>query len=88
MAVTVELPADVEQRLRAETPDLESEAKEAMLVELYRQDKLSHHELSLALGLDRFEVDGVLKKHKVTEDLPTDEEYEAALTRLGLRTDK
>ena len=38
MSVTVELPADVEKRLRAESPDLESEAKEAMLVELYRQD--------------------------------------------------
>ena len=88
MAVTIQLPADVEQRLRAETPDLDSEAKEAMLVELYRQDKLTHYELSQALGLDRFETDGVLKKHKVTEDLPTDEEYEEALTRLGLRTDK
>jgi predicted HTH domain antitoxin len=88
MSVTVELPADVEQRLRAETPDLDSEAKEAMLVELYRQDKLSHFELAQALGLDRFETDAVLKKHNVTEDLPTDEEYEAALTRLGLRTDK
>ena len=88
MSVIVELPADVEQRLRAETPDLDSEAKEALLVELYRQDKLSHFELSQALGLDRFETDGVLKKHKVTEDLPTDEEYAAALVRLGIPTDK
>jgi hypothetical protein len=88
MAVTFQLPADVEQRLRAETPDLDAEAKEAMLIELYRQDKLSHFELSQALGLDRFETDGVLKKHNVTEDLPTVEEYEAAITRLGLRTDK
>ena len=70
MAVTIQLPADVEQRLRAENLDLDSDAKEAMLVELYRQDKLSHFELSRALGLNRFETDGVLKKHKVTEDLP------------------
>ena len=82
MAVIVELPSDVEQRLRADTPDLESEAKEAMLVELYRQDKLSHYELSLALGLDRFETDGVLKKHNVTEDLPTLEELEEDLRVL------
>jgi hypothetical protein len=86
MAVIVELPAEVEQRLRAETADLESEAKEAMLVELYRQDKLTHHELSLALGLDRFETDAILKKHNVTEDLPTVEEYEAALAHLGVPT--
>lgn len=82
MAVTVELPAAVESRLRAETPDLESEAKEAMLVELYRQDRLSHHELSQALNLDRFETDGVLKKHHVTEDLPTADEIEAGLQHL------
>jgi predicted HTH domain antitoxin len=88
MALTIELPVDVEQRLRAENPDLESEARETLLVELYRQDKLSHYELSQALGLDRFETDGVLKKHNVTEDLPTDEEYAAALARLGLETGK
>mgnify|MGYP003555713952 CR=1 FL=1 len=31
MAVTFQLPADVERRLRAETPNLEAAAKEAML---------------------------------------------------------
>jgi predicted HTH domain antitoxin len=86
MSVTIQIPADVEQRLRAENPDLETTAREAMLVELYRQDKLSHHELSQALGLDRFETDGLLKRHGVTEDLPTNEEYDAALARLGVRT--
>ncbi len=82
MAVTVELPPEVEKRLRAESSDLESEAKEAMLVELYRQDKLSHHELAQALSLDRFETDGVLKKHNVKEDLPTLEELEEDLQQL------
>ena len=81
MAVTIELPPDVEQRLRAETPDLDCEAKEAMLVELYRQDKLSRYELSLALGLTRFETDAVLKQHNVIEDLPTPEELEEDLRR-------
>jgi predicted HTH domain antitoxin len=88
MAVTVHLPADVEQKLRAESPNLDSDAKEAMLVELYRQDKLTHHELSRALGLERFETDAVLKQHKVTEDLPTDKEYDDALTRLGMLRSK
>jgi predicted HTH domain antitoxin len=86
MAVTIQIPADVEQRLRAEDPDLEATAREAMLVELYRQDRLSHHELSQAMGLDRFETDGLLKRHGVTEDLPTNEEYDAALARLGVPT--
>lgn len=87
MAVTIELPADIEQKLRQQSPDLNSVAKEAMLVELYRQDKLSHFELAQALRLDRFETEAVLKKHNVIEDLPTDEEYEEALARLGLRID-
>ena len=82
MAVTIELPADFEERLRAETPDLDSEAKEALLIELYRQDKLSRYELSLALGLTRFETDALLKKHHVTEDLPTPEEIEQDLRHL------
>ena len=42
---------------------------------LYRQDKLSHHELAQALDLDRFETEGILKKHNVTEDLGTVDDY-------------
>jgi predicted HTH domain antitoxin len=82
MAVTIELPPDVEQRLRNENPDLDAQAKEAILVELYRQEKLTHFELSRALGLDRFETDAVLKKHNVTVDLPTPEELETDLRGL------
>lgn len=81
MAVTIELPTDIEQRLRAEHPNLDVEAKEAMLLELYRQEKLSRHELSLALGIDRFKTDGLLKKHRVTEDQLTAEEMEEDLRR-------
>ena len=88
MALFIDIPADVEQKLRDRTVNLDSEAKEAMLVELYRQDKLSHHELSQSLGLDQFEIDAVLKRHHVTEDLPTDEEHLAALFRLGVAGDK
>jgi hypothetical protein len=81
MAVTIQLPTDVEQRLRAEMPNLDVEAKEAMLIGLYRQERLSHYELSLALGIGRFETDAILKKHKVTTDLPTAEEIEEDLHR-------
>lgn len=74
MAVTVEFPAELERRLRAETPNFEAEAKEALLVEMYRQEKLTRFELAQALGMQRLEVDAVLHKHKVTVDLPTDSE--------------
>jgi hypothetical protein len=79
MAVTIELPAEVELRLRQQSLNLDLEAKQAMLVELYRQDKVTRFELSQALGLSRFEIDALLKKHKVTEDLPTLEELEEDL---------
>jgi hypothetical protein len=35
MAVTFQLPDDVEQRLRARRINLESEAKESFLIDLY-----------------------------------------------------
>jgi hypothetical protein len=81
MPVTVQLPESLEQRLRADCANLDAEAKEAMLIELYRQEKLSRYELSLALNLGRFETDALLKRHHVTEDLPTNEELAADLQR-------
>ena len=74
MAVTFQLPADVEKNLRHQLPNLDAEARETFLVALYRQGKLSHLALSQALGLDRFETEDVLHKHNVTEDLGTLEE--------------
>ncbi len=82
MSVTFELPAEIEEQLRRETANLDQIAKEAALVELYRQEKLTHHQLSSALGLDRFETHDVLKRHGVTEDLMTAEEYDAQLANL------
>jgi predicted HTH domain antitoxin len=75
MAVTFELPIHVEQKLRAQRHNLDSEAKESFLVDLYRRGELTHCGLSEALGLDRFETEDVLRKHNVTEDLGTAAEY-------------
>jgi predicted HTH domain antitoxin len=88
MAVSFELPNDIEQSLRHELGDLGQAAKEAALVELYRQGQISHHDLSRALGNSRLETEAVLKKHRVTEDLPTQMEHEAALKRLRAQSDK
>ena len=75
MAISFQLPPDLEQNLRHDLNDLEGEAKEAFLVTLYRQGRLSHLALSQALSLDRFEAEELLHKHKVTEDLGTLEDY-------------
>ena len=89
MAVSFQLPTDLERELRTELRDLDAVAKEALLVSLFRQGKLSHFALSKALGLDRFETEDVLRKHNVTEDLGTVEDYLAdAATLAKLRTDR
>jgi predicted HTH domain antitoxin len=67
MAVTIQFPVDVEQRLRAETPDLDAQAKEAVALDLFRKGKISHFELSQLLGFDRVQTDAYLKQHNVFE---------------------
>ena len=74
MTITIHIPPDAERALRESTLDLEGAAKEALLVLLYRQGKLHHKQLADALGLDRWQTEEILKKHNVTEDLPTIEE--------------
>ncbi len=81
MLVTFELPNNIERKLR-QLGDLDQVAKEAALVELYRQEKLTHHELAQALGLSRIETDVVLKTHNVTEDLMTIEQFERQADQL------
>ncbi len=82
MAIQIELPIGVEEKLRAKFGDLPAVSKEAMLVELYREGELSHGELAEGLGLSRYQADEVLKRHKVTEDLLSSEELAEQLAGL------
>jgi len=66
MNISFEIPGEIEQELGGNGADISSEAREAFLVELYRQDRITHHQLAEALGLSRLETDGVLKRHKVS----------------------
>jgi hypothetical protein len=74
MTITIPIPADLERKLRADTPDLDAAAKEALLVSMFRQGHLTHKQFADGLGLDRWQAEDVLKKHNVTEDLPTIDE--------------
>jgi Uncharacterised protein family (UPF0175) len=82
MSVTFQLPDDLEHQLRRELSNLDELAKEAALAELYRQEKLTHHQLATALGLDRFETEDLLTRHNVTEDLITAAQFNAQLATL------
>jgi predicted HTH domain antitoxin len=75
MSVSFDLPENIERHLREELGDLNAVIKEAALVGLYRQGKLSHGTLAESLGISRYELDGILKRHNVTEDLITLEEF-------------
>jgi predicted HTH domain antitoxin len=71
LSVSFNLPPELEDRLRRESRDLNTDVKEAFALELFRRGTLSHYELSQILGLDRFETDAWLKRHGVFEGSPT-----------------
>jgi len=73
MALTIQLPPEIESALRQYAPDLNQAAKEALLVKFYRQGGLSHHQLCQALELTRYETDGVLKRHGVSLEVTGDD---------------
>ncbi len=58
MTISFELPHDIEQLIRTNGADLNGKAREAFLVELYREDTITHGQLSRALGLDSDDTDG------------------------------
>ncbi len=73
MTISFDIPLEIEQRLRSTGSDPNQTAKESLLVELYRQKLISHHQISQALGFSRHEVDVLLKRHDVSLDLSIEE---------------
>ena len=87
MTISFEIPGPIEEQLRQEPLDVGQLAKEALLVDLYRREKLTHHELAAALGLDRLETDALLARHHVTEDCLSLEEHDRQMAALRRLTD-
>jgi predicted HTH domain antitoxin len=73
MTISFEIPQEIEQQVRMSGADLDREARELFLVELYRQERITHHQLAEAMGLSRYETDGVLKRHKFWLELTPEE---------------
>jgi predicted HTH domain antitoxin len=82
MSISFSLPVAIEEGLRAQFGDVSAVEKEAALVELYRQGKLSHGQFAEGLGVSRDEANGVLRRHQVIEDLPTVEEFDQQMGQL------
>jgi hypothetical protein len=89
MTISFEIPKDLEQQLRTGAADLSDRAREAFLVDLYRDDQITHHQLAEALGRSRLETEGVLNRHKVSSGVTAEEmRAQAATLREGLREGK
>jgi predicted HTH domain antitoxin len=52
MAIHIQLPADIEQELRRETPNLDENAREQFLICKYQEGKLSTADIAEILGFE------------------------------------
>jgi len=77
MEITVELPDDI-----ARHADPGREALEALVIEGYRSEKLTHYQASQLLGMTRFEFDGFLKARGVCDHAYSIEDLEQDLATL------
>lgn len=82
ISFAVNLPPDIEERLRAEDPDLSATIRDAFAIDLFRRGILTHHGLGQTLGLDRFETDALLKRHHLIEQSLTHEDVDADVKSL------
>lgn len=82
LTINLKLPTEVEERLRNEHPDLDADAAEAYAIDLFRRGLITHYELGVALGIDRFAADALLKRRGVFEHSVTYEEIEADVRTL------
>jgi predicted HTH domain antitoxin len=71
--LSLELPEAVSKALGEDAQAAGREALVALAVSLYRQKKLSHHQVACSLGLDRFETDALLKSHGALLEITADE---------------
>lgn len=82
MAITIELPQEVEQLLNSEWPDLTRRAMEAVVLEGYRDGVLSRGKVADTLGLSFSESEAFLKKHGALLDY-AEEDLRRDLEILG-----
>jgi len=77
MAVTLEFPAGLEEQLRRVTPDLESDTRTAIALDLFRRELISLSFFGSMLGMDRFEASRFLMERGETAQMLTLDDLEA-----------
>jgi hypothetical protein len=74
MTLTFQLPDELEASLRKTIgDDLNAYAREALVVQLYRDRKVTHAQLQAVLGVSSYAVDTILKKHGGIDELTAEE---------------
>jgi hypothetical protein len=74
MHLTLHIPDDVAERLKAAGGDLSRRALEALALEEYKHGRLTKAELRRLLGFGtRYALDGFLKAHDVFESYSLDD---------------
>src|SRR5208337_3513606 len=73
VTISFELPQELEQQIRTSGTAPQREARELYLVELYRQDRISHAQLRDALGVSFHEAEKLIRGHGAGHDLPLEE---------------
>jgi hypothetical protein len=68
MTISFEIPQTIEQRVRTGGADPNREAKEVYLIDLYRQERITHDDLSEALGLGFHQTEQLIKEHGAGDD--------------------
>ena len=83
MAITIDLPQEIETQLESSWREtLPRKILEAIAVEGYRQEVLSHRQVGELLDLDRRQTDAFLKEHGAYLHYGL-EEYEADQAAFG-----
>jgi predicted HTH domain antitoxin len=65
MRITLDIPDQFADLVLPNDRDRSRQALEDIAVEAYRTHRITEHELGTLLGLDRYELDGFLKKREV-----------------------
>lgn len=88
MTITVQLPDELQKHLESDWPDLGRRALEGLLVEAYRQKKISSYEVGQALGFEnRWETLNFLTERGVYPNYEV-EDFEQDMRNLSLLEDK
>lgn len=66
MEVTVQLPDEIVEQL-GDTANMPRQLLEAFAIENYRLEKLTRHQVSRLLGLDYWQTDEFLTKHRAKQ---------------------